>query len=364
MKAKRKVLIALLIVLALPAIALALFVLNGLVLCDGNTPRSGTIAAATPAPEPEAGQLRVLAFNVAKCFVYQGGTDFARREAVKSRLRRLSEIIRSANPDIVCLSEIVRECGPCNVDQVRFIAEHTGLTNWVFGENFSFGFPFYRVVSGNAIISRYELDPVDNVSLAGREPFYITRNNRRALACKVVHPEGDLRIWSLHNDSFDLSNNLEQVEQLLAHPFSENAFMAGDFNARPNDPSMALIRDSGRFTGVFDGPNTFPAIEPSRTIDYVLAPRTWELQEHQVIGNAVSDHCAVLTVFRKSKESTQQQNGHGNPGGGSGADSRAMACARRSTGHDPTNSGRQRMQRAGAARHPFLLFLCPHFLVR
>lgn len=305
MTRRRKIVLALVLVLALPVVALALFVLNGTVLCDGSTPRSGTMRATSAAARPQPGELRILAFNIAKCFVYRGGTAFAERKTVESRLNTISRIIRSANPDVVCLSEIVRECAPCSVDQVRFLAERTGLSNWAFGECFSFGLPFYRVVSGNAIISRYPLSPSANVSLAGRKPFYVPKNNRRALACTIASPQGDITFWSLHNDSFNPSNNLAQVQQLLAHPFGIGSFMAGDFNAHPTDPSMVLIRESGRFTGVFDGPNTFPASDPSETIDYVLAPTSWDVQEHHVIPNAVSDHCAVLTVFKKRAESVQ-----------------------------------------------------------
>ena len=306
MTRRRKILLTLAAVLGPPIIVLALFVLNGTLLCDGATPRSGTAQAAAAPPRPQPGELRIMAFNIAKSFVYTGGITFAEREAVEARLKEIAQVIRSANPDVVCLSEIVRECGPCDIDQVRFLAEHTGLTNWAFGECFSFGLPLYRIVSGNAVISRHPLTPLANITLAGRKPFYITKNNRRALACTIHSPAGDFTLWSLHNDTFNLSNNLAQVEQLLAHPLSAASFMAGDFNARPADPSMVLIRDSSRFAGVFDGPNTFPASAPTRTIDFVLAPATWTVREHRVITNSASDHCAVLTVFTRGQQRTQQ----------------------------------------------------------
>jgi len=299
MTRRRKIVWAVVALLALPIIVLGLFVLNGTVVCDGTTPRSGTVQAIPAPARAQPDELRVMAFNIAKCFVYKGGSTFAERNTVEGRLKDISQIIRSANPDVVCLSEIVRECGPCEVDHVRFLAEQTGLTNWAFGECFSFGLPLYRVVSGNAIISRYPLQPSANASLVGRKPFYITKNNRRALACTVASPEGDMTERSLHNDSFNLSNNLAQVQQLLAHPLTVDCFMAGDFNARPSDASMALIQRSARFTRVFDGPNTFPATNPTLTIDYVIAPTTWTVREHRVIANTVSDHCAVLTVFTR-----------------------------------------------------------------
>ncbi|MBA4387027.1 MAG: hypothetical protein C0404_03540 [Verrucomicrobia bacterium] len=296
---RRKAMLVLMLLAALPAFLFLLFVLNGTLLCDGTTPRGGNVASNMPAGDPDPDKLCVMAFNIAKCFVYQDGITFAERETVESSLNMIARIIRSANPDVVCLAEIVRECGPCDVDQVRFLAQRTGLTNWAFGECFSFGLPFYRMTSGNAIISRYPLNPVCNLNLAGRKPFYITKNSRRALACTVATPGGDLVFWSLHNDSFAPSNNLAQVQQLLEHPLAVNSFMAGDFNASPGDPSIVLIRQSGRYSGVFNGPHTIPAIAPDRTLDYILAPAAWDVQDHRVITNTASDHCAVLTVFRR-----------------------------------------------------------------
>lgn len=238
-----------------------------------------------------------MAFNIAKCFVYGGGWTCATRASVESRLGAIAGIIREANPDVVCLSEIVRECGPRHVDQVTYLAGHTALTNWAFGECFSFGLPFCRMVSGNAILSRYPVRPLANIDLAGRRPFYITKNNRRALAARVEAPAGGMTVWSLHNDSFRPSNNLAQVRQLLADPRSEGAFMAGDFNARPSDASLLALRRSGRFAGVFDGPFTFPAEAPSRTIDFILAPSRYSVVAHAVVANRASDHCAVVTTF-------------------------------------------------------------------
>jgi len=313
MKRRRKILVALLGVAAIPILALVLFVLNGLVFCCGNAPLSGILTGAEIAPDPCNGHFRVMAFNIAKCFVYKGGARFADREEVTSRLEEICDIICDANPDILCLSEVVRECGPCDLDQVHFIAQRTGLVNWAYGENFSFGLPFYRIVSGNAVLSRFSVHPMANIDLAGRKPFFIIENNRRALLAKVEIPGAKaLNVWSIHNDSFNLSNNFDQLMQELAFEESDRVVMAGDFNATPESDSMGLIQQSGRFSGIFNGPHTFPLHSPNRTIDYVLGIGSWEVVDHQVIKNCASDHCAVLTVFAsgKPKKAIQRSHGH------------------------------------------------------
>ena len=120
MTKRRKITIAVLGVLGLPLLAIVLFILNGTMLCAGTTPRGGTVAS-TRAPEATHSRgTRVMAFNIAKCFVYEGGRHFADRDSVELRLDAIADIILTANPDVVCLSEIVHECGPCDVDQVRY----------------------------------------------------------------------------------------------------------------------------------------------------------------------------------------------------------------------------------------------------
>ena len=188
---------------------------------------------------------------------------------------------------------------PVNINQITYLAEKTGLKHWAFGECFSFGLPFFRIVSGNAIISRYPIEPILNMDLHGRKPFYITKNTRRALACNLILPDGKETVWSLHNDSFNLKNNLLQVQQILNTPESLETFMAGDFNAKPTTPSMLTFREAERFNGVFDGPFTFPAQNPNRTIDFVLSPSNYTVLNHHVITNSASDHCAVITRFEK-----------------------------------------------------------------
>jgi hypothetical protein len=47
------------------------------------------------------------------------------------------------------------------------------------------------------------------------------------------------------------------------------AICAGDFNAEPDSAPLTLFRECGQFTGGWNGPNTFPAEAPNRTIDIV-----------------------------------------------------------------------------------------------
>ena len=274
-----------------------LFALNGLVFSDRNQARTGSVTTFFNLA-PTSSTVRVMSYNIAKAFIYQGRGQLDSKEHVDKHLNEISVVIRNANPDIVCLSEVIREGGWNHTDQVEYLAEHTGLTNWAFGECYSFGLPFYRMVGGNAVLSRYPLTALGNLDLPGRQPFYITRNNRRALVVEVSLPRGTLPLWSLHNDSFDITNNLAQTEYILEHPLSQHAMLAGDFNAEPHTKPVELLQSSLRFQGAFDSLPTYPSSNPTRAIDFVFAPSTWTMTTHTVLTNTVSDHHPVLTDWK------------------------------------------------------------------
>jgi endonuclease/exonuclease/phosphatase family metal-dependent hydrolase len=154
------------------------------------------------------------------------------------------------------------------------------------------------MVSGNAILSSWPLETVANPSLAGRQPFYVAKNNRRVLWCQTRLAGRPLLLASIHNDSFDLANNRKQMQQILDYAGTRDAILAGDFNAEPGDASIQLIRDSKRFAGVFDGKPTFPSDQPSRQIDFIFVPAGWELLDWRVLDTQASDHRPVVSVFR------------------------------------------------------------------
>ena len=279
------------------ALAGGLFVFNGLVLTKNETPLSG-VTSHPPSVSTSLSQIKILAYNIAKGFVHKGGISFRDRDVVTHQIQKIAEVIIAEQPDLVFLSEIVFECSPCPVNQVISLAEATGMHAWAFGENYNFGLPFYRIVGGNAVLSTFPLEPVENPSLAGRKPFYVTTNNRRMLWCATQIAGQRVLLTAVHTDSYNLANNLAQTRQLLDYAGEQAAIMAGDFNAQPHESSIQLIRKSNRFTGAFDGPLTFPAKSPEQTIDFIFVPAHWELTEHHVVQSQASDHLSVVSTFR------------------------------------------------------------------
>ena len=290
--------------LGLVLIVLALFAFNGLVLARDEVPlvvgvydasETGLLPAAESSDEPE---IKIMAYNLAKGFVHSGFLSFASEEQINARLDTMAELIKQEDPDLLFLSEAVLECGPVPINHVRTLAEKTGMAYWAFGENFNFGLPGYRMTSGNAILSKAPLAAVANPSLTGRQPFYITFNNRRVLFCRVKVAGREVLLGSIHTDSFNLDNNLAQTKQILEFCENEPAILAGDFNCNPDEPSIPLVMETGRFAGSTEDVLTFPADQPDQTLDYIFAPSEWEQTKHRVLESEASDHCPVVATFR------------------------------------------------------------------
>lgn len=280
-------------------LGVALVVVNGVLLSSGETPVAGE-TNAPPREVDESRPVKILAYNIAKCFVYEGGTTFASTDQVRARVDAIARLIRQEDPDLVFLSEGVTECGPCPVNQVVEIAAAAGMRHWVFGENYNIGLPGFRMVGGNAILSHRPLTPIANPSLAGRKPFFVTKNNRRVLWCSASLGGSTVCLASIHNDSFDIATNERQIEQILAFGKDMDVILAGDFNSMPGQPPIQNVKASGRFTGNFDGPPTFDASDPTRRIDFIFAPGSWKLLDERVLCDPVSDHCAVAATFAPS----------------------------------------------------------------
>jgi endonuclease/exonuclease/phosphatase family metal-dependent hydrolase len=290
------------VILAAVAVGLllaGLVALNGLVLADRQMPRVRQLAGVAPAPSTSGpGEVTVVAYNIAKGFAHRGGLRFDSRAAVEERVRKMAAVVKAERPDVVFLSEALTELAPCPVDQVELFARECGLPHAATGENYNLGLPGVRVVGGNAILSRFPLAPVANIDLAGRRPFWVTKNNRRALFVSAELGARPVLLGALHNDSFDMRNNTAQMRQLLEFIGDRPCVLAGDFNNRPGEESIRLIRDSGHFSGAFDGPPTFFEGKRAERLDYVFAPAGWELLDHRVIADDTSDHRPVVCRFR------------------------------------------------------------------
>lgn len=279
---------------AVGAFFAALFIYNG-TNTGWRVPDAGV--TSVPATTNQFRELRVLTWNIAKCDVYQGRFRFRSTDAVRTHLDQVAAVIRAEHPDLVSLTEINLECAPCPVNQVEHLTRALAMHAWAFGENNSFGLPFCRIRTGNALLSRLPLRALETQQLVGGTPFYYPRNNRRLLWAELTVNGHPLLAAGLRNDSFNPENNLLQVEQILRKLDGKPALLAGDFNVSPEQAAMKRWRSSGLFTAAWDGPATFPSEAPTERIDNILAPAGWKLVSSKVLKSDFSDHLPMVSVF-------------------------------------------------------------------
>lgn len=285
-------------VLGVCILAVGLFALNGFVLASRETPVVREFPVLNPAGSGAGPrQVVVLSFNIGNAFAHRGNFQFDTTANVTAQLERLAMIIQVAKPDIVCLQDVMTEAGTMPVDQVEFLAKAARLPYTAFGEHYNVGVPGYRVVGGNAILSRTPLLPVANLSLSGRAPFYSTTNSHRALFAETVVHGQSVLIGCLHNDSVDPDNNDRQMEQILSFVGDRPCILAGDFNAVPGSPSIGRVKETSKSGGLFEELKTTPAAAPTSQLNYVFGPKPWTHAGTDVLITALSAHRPVVAVF-------------------------------------------------------------------
>lgn len=207
---------------------------------------------------------------------------------VREHLDNVASIIRQEKPDIIVLTEMAQEMLPFEQRLVGYLADRAGMHAWIFGEDDDQIIGFVRYIGGNAILSRYPLQcnpqPPDNLP----SPL-----------ATLKLPSGLMWVAGVHNDHKNWQVNLQQTTQILGVLGNHPSILAGDFNVPPESPSIRFLEASELFSGEFHGPPTSPiSDDPPVVNDYIFAPHTWTLIEHRVVANKVSDHKAVISVFK------------------------------------------------------------------
>ena len=245
-------------------------------------------------------QVTVLTWNLAKAGFYEQSVPFLMSSETLARLDAMADIIRRENPEVVVLTEVVGRAGLGN-DQVAYLAGALRMHSWTFGANYSFGIPGFSIQAGKAILTHGILSDARAVQLSGERWFWNPTNNRRLLLAELRLGARSWTIGAIRNDSFSVAHNLIHAREVLRICAGDQTMLAGDFNAEANSEAIKLFQNSGRFTGAFEGPSTFPSERPSnhgRRIDYIFAPKGWTLVSDRVIETTLSDHRPVVAEFR------------------------------------------------------------------
>jgi endonuclease/exonuclease/phosphatase family metal-dependent hydrolase len=300
--ATRITLILYLIPIAIILILLILAIINANFLGPGEKVISGKSSHTAVRPTSDANGviLKVMTYNIWMSGAYKGSWWFEKPALVGERLRQIGHLIKEHNPDLVFLQEIVMESGPGSVNQTPVLAETAGMHAWFYGEDINQGLPFYRFISGNAILSKWPLDIVTNQSLvANRSFFNLSIWTNRTLWCRTKILDRDILLASVHLTIPWYSKlQKKQLQQVLDFASDRPAVLAGDFNMHPDEIPIKQVVESGKFSAKIDGPHTVSSFEPHDKIDYIFTPPGWKLINHEVIQTGLSNHMPVLSTYQ------------------------------------------------------------------
>ncbi len=210
--------------------------------------------AGSPGEHPS--QLRVVSWNLHYGVTpgYTGGPGV--------ELDQTIEYLRAQNADVLLLQEVERGWILAGgTDLLQYIADALDM-NYVYAGAHDRQF-------GNAILSRYDITDPSIIRL----PYGAGPQGRSAIVGTIATADGPIQFVSVHlQHKNDSATRVAEVETLLASLDPAPARMiAGDFNARPDSPSVAMMLAAG-YTSAQDAllgeQDTYIASDFIARIDY------------------------------------------------------------------------------------------------
>jgi len=240
-------------------------------------------------------RIRILTYNIHKCI---GGVDR------RYDLDRIIEVIGQYRPDVAFLQEVDDDVPRSGHDrQVELIAEKLDYSHAVFQKNVQLKQGHY----GNAILSRFRLDPQVNLDLT----FWM-KKRRQALITRAHVAIGEhTRSLVLCNTHLGLAGfeRTTQIKKILAcqeiaHLHHDTPIIiGGDFNDVWSSHGRKQMFPCG-FQCAVKRTKTFPAFLPVRSLDSIYYRGDLELQDsfsgRTVLARQASDHLPVVADFEIS----------------------------------------------------------------
>ena len=235
-----------------------------------------------PIAHPDT-SIRILTYNIH----HAEGTDG------KLDLDRITRVILSVRPDIVCLQEVDQGCGRTN--GIDMPAELAKLLNMDvrFGSNLEFDGGKY----GNATFTRFPIATSENSAL----PFPGEGERRGCLRITTRIQGVEVDVYNTHFDLLAESRRMQAnavVERMRDIP----SVLAGDLNETADAPALRILLS--RITDSFsrkagDPESTLPGEEPGRRIDFILLSNTLRVLSSRVVdtpeARLASDHLPYVS---------------------------------------------------------------------
>jgi endonuclease/exonuclease/phosphatase family metal-dependent hydrolase len=240
----------------------------------------GALAVPVSSRTQGEGDLRVMTFNI---------------QSAIHGLDKVSEVIRSASPDIVALQEVDVGSRRANgLDQPAELARRTGLKYFAHFRTTSLHGGDYGV----ALLSRFPLESVEQHPLpveTGTEPRTVARVHMK------VHGQ-DVSVYVTHltrrpfNGGIRVRQSAAIMKLMVEDPRPK--LLMGDMNDTPESGSLRLFKRE--LSDVFalrgeGSADTYPLpVIPNLRIDYVLACDRFMPKSSKVLRVKASDHYPVV----------------------------------------------------------------------
>lgn len=213
------------------------------------------------------------------------------------QLANLAKFIKSSNADLIGLQEVDSVCNRSgNVDQIKFLAEKTGMY-YAYARHFAYDGGSY----GIGILSRYPLTNVKDHRVILTSTGTEDGATRALLTADLFTGSKQLTFATVHMDYRDSNSRLAQSEA-MARIFGEMklpVILTGDFNARPGTQEVMKLQTI--FTDTTnDSAITFPAITPLNKIDYIMVSTNNldKVISQEVYPVLYSDHLPTMSVLK------------------------------------------------------------------
>lgn len=248
--------------------------------------------------------IKLLSFNIQvgiktsayRQYFTKGWKHLLPHESRMKNLRRIGDLI--ADYDLIGLQEV--DGGSIRsgfINQVEFLAERAGFPYWYAQTTRNLG-PLAQ--HGNGILSRLQPRGLEDHKLPGVFP------GRGAVFVRVPYAGDELVIVMLHLSLGERSRRqqLSYVAEQVAH--ERQVILMGDMNT----PASHLLNDSPlkklNLQPAENTQHTYPAWQPSQTLDHVLVSPNLEIKSHKVLNCRLSDHLPVaVEVAARERPSLQ-----------------------------------------------------------
>ncbi len=287
----------------------------------------------TPASKPRTPLLlKIVSYNMGYASgKWNNDGHVLTKPEVENHLEQMSKTLKVLSPDLVFLQEVdFFSRRSFESSQMEYLAKALELPYAAYALTWNkryVAWPYWplnrhfgRLVSGQAILSRYPLSDSEILSYAKPKDnpfwynwFYIDRLVQRV---KVTTGGIPFEVYNVHLEAFSAKTRKLQLDKLskwIPSSATPSKIIGGDFNliweskkitgAALNNQKRQLA-DFTKATGLVMGnPSqkqfTFPSWEPEKRIDFIFYSPDFESLTGGVIDNlAASDHLPVWSILR------------------------------------------------------------------